>query len=74
MRNARVLAMAGLTMASLLLAACSGNSGGGSSASIGSLVVGAFNPFSGPDASFGPEMMAGCIPAANTINKQGGVL
>jgi ABC-type branched-subunit amino acid transport system substrate-binding protein len=74
MRNARVVAVAGLTTASLLLAACSGNSGGGSSASPGSLVVGAFNPFSGPDASFGPEMMAGCIPAANTINKQGGVL
>jgi ABC-type branched-subunit amino acid transport system substrate-binding protein len=73
MRNTRVIAMAGLTIASLLLGACS-NSNGGSGGSKGSLVVGAFNPFSGPDASFGPEMMAGCIPAANTINKHGGVL
>jgi branched-chain amino acid transport system substrate-binding protein len=37
-------------------------------------VVGAFNPFSGGDASFGPEMMGGCIPAVRAINQSGGVL
>jgi len=56
----------------VVLTACSGSGGGKSSAS--PLVVGAFNPFSGADASFGPEMMSGCIPAANVINADGGVL
>lgn len=40
----------------------------------GTLTFASFNPFTGPDASFGPEMAAGCIPAANTINQAGGVL
>lgn len=40
----------------------------------GSLTVGAFNPFSGGDADFGPEMMAGCLPAVRLINAAGGVL
>ncbi|MGH2866386.1 MAG: ABC transporter substrate-binding protein, partial [Solirubrobacteraceae bacterium] len=34
----------------------------------------AFNPFSGPDASFGPEEMAGCMPAAAAIQAAGGIL
>jgi ABC-type branched-subunit amino acid transport system substrate-binding protein len=34
----------------------------------------AFNPFTGPDASFGPEMMAGCQPAVRSVNAAGGVL
>jgi branched-chain amino acid transport system substrate-binding protein len=38
------------------------------------LVYAAFNPFSGPDASFGPEEMAGCIPAAAAIQAAGGIL
>lgn len=38
------------------------------------LVVGEFNPFSGPTASFGPEMVAGCVPAIRLINANGGVL
>jgi branched-chain amino acid transport system substrate-binding protein len=38
------------------------------------LVYVAFNPFSGPDASFGPEEMAGCIPAAAAIQAAGGIL
>src|SRR5215470_15235321 len=38
------------------------------------LVVGEFNPFSGPDAVFGPEMVGGCIPAIRLINADGGVL
>jgi ABC-type branched-subunit amino acid transport system substrate-binding protein len=38
------------------------------------LTVLAFNPFSGPDGSFGPEMWAGCQAAATAINAAGGVL
>src|SRR5579862_7045944 len=38
------------------------------------LTVAAFNPFSGPDASFGPEMWAGCQAAVTAINAEGGVL
>ena len=38
------------------------------------LTVAAFNPFTGPDAAFGPEMMAGCLAAATAINAAGGVL
>jgi ABC-type branched-subunit amino acid transport system substrate-binding protein len=33
-----------------------------------------FNPFSGPDAAFGPEMNGGCVPAIRLINADGGVL
>jgi branched-chain amino acid transport system substrate-binding protein len=40
----------------------------------GTLTFASFNPFTGPDASFGPEMAAGCVPAAKTINDAGGVL
>jgi len=38
------------------------------------LTVAAFNPFTGPDAAFGPEMMAGCQAATRAINAAGGVL
>ncbi|MGD0608207.1 MAG: ABC transporter substrate-binding protein [Streptosporangiaceae bacterium] len=38
------------------------------------LTVAAFNPFTGGDAAFGPEMMAGCLAAANSVNAAGGVL
>ena len=40
----------------------------------GSLTFVVFNPFTGPDASFGPEQMGGCSPAAELINKAGGIL
>ncbi len=56
-----------------LLAACTGSSGTSHPQS-GTLVVGGFNPFTGPDAAFGPEMMAGCFPAVVLINRDGGVL
>lgn len=39
----------------------------------GKLTIGVFNPFSGTTASFGPLMMAGCIPAERAINKDGGI-
>jgi branched-chain amino acid transport system substrate-binding protein len=56
----------------VVIGGCGGSTGGATSS--GPLVVGAFNPFSGPDASFGLEMMAGGIPAVNAINAAGGVL
>jgi ABC-type branched-subunit amino acid transport system substrate-binding protein len=68
----------------LAVAGCgssSSNGGGSSSAAVAAkdtgtnaLVVAAFNPFSGPDASFGPEEMAGCIPAAAAVQAAGGIL
>jgi ABC-type branched-subunit amino acid transport system substrate-binding protein len=63
----------------LLSAACSStgagsSSPGGASPSGAKLVVGEFNPFSGPDAAFGPEIVGGCIPAIRLINAGGGVL
>jgi ABC-type branched-subunit amino acid transport system substrate-binding protein len=44
------------------------------SAAPSTIVIGNFNPFSGADASFGPEMVAGCQPAVRLINNGGGVL
>src|SRR5579864_7265337 len=38
------------------------------------LTVLAFNPFSGADGSFGPEMWAGCQAAVTAVNAAGGVL
>ena len=38
------------------------------------LQIASFQPFTGADASFGPEMIAGCQPAAWLINHNGGVL
>ena len=40
----------------------------------GMLTFASFNPYTGPDAGFGPEMSAGCIAAVNVINQSGGVL
>jgi ABC-type branched-subunit amino acid transport system substrate-binding protein len=51
----------------------SGGCGGGSGKA-GALTIGNFNPFSGGDADFGPEMMGGCMPAVRLINAAGGVL
>jgi ABC-type branched-subunit amino acid transport system substrate-binding protein len=65
----------GAALALLAVGACSSSnnsSGGGSTSS--ALVVGEFNPFSGPDAAFGPEMAGGCVPAVRLINADGGVL
>lgn len=59
----------------LLLAACgSSNPSATPRTYTGTLSFAAFNPFTGPDASFGPEIMGGCVPAANLINQAGGVL
>jgi branched-chain amino acid transport system substrate-binding protein len=73
----RRLAM--VALATLLVgAACtgdddSGQSGATSTTGGGELVAAAFSPFTGPNAPFGPEMMAGCVPAAKVINDAGGI-
>jgi len=54
------------------MAACSSAQSGAAKNS--TLTVAAFNPFSGADATFGPEAMAGCQAAATAINAAGGVL
>jgi ABC-type branched-subunit amino acid transport system substrate-binding protein len=70
----RVTATAlGAVLALLAVGACSSSNHGAGSAS-GTLVVGEFNPFTGPDAAFGPEMVGGCVPAIRLINSGGGVL
>lgn len=56
----------------LTVAACGSSSG--SVGQAGPLEFAAFDPFSGPDAAFGPEQMAGCAPAARMIEVDGGVL
>lgn len=58
----------------LVTAGCGSSSGSGSSAASGSLVFSVFNPFTGPDASFGPEQMGGCVPATKLIDAAGGIL
>ena len=63
----------GAALALVAVGACGSSGGGGAPASL-TLVVGEFNPFSGPDASFGLEMAGGCIPAIRLINAGGGVL
>jgi ABC-type branched-subunit amino acid transport system substrate-binding protein len=62
----------GAALALAAVGACGGSVGGASAPA--TLVVGEFNPFTGPDAAFGPEMAGGCIPAVKLINASGGVL
>lgn len=69
---ARTAVLAGVVMA-LLLAGCGGSSSGGA-AKGGPIEFAAFDPFSGPDAAFGPEQIAGCSPAAKLIEQNGGIL
>jgi ABC-type branched-subunit amino acid transport system substrate-binding protein len=59
-------------MAVSTTAACSSAQPGAANNS--TLTVAAFNPFTGPDAPFGPEALAGCQAAAAAINAAGGVL
>lgn len=55
-------------------AACSSSSGSGGVASHAPLTFDVAIAFTGPDAPFGPETMAGCVPAVKLINAGGGVL
>ena len=66
------LVVAAAILAVSSTAACSSAQAGAAENS--TLTVAAFNPFSGPDASFGPEMWAGCEAAVTAINAAGGVL
>src|SRR5580700_10237938 len=60
--------------AALLVSATACSSAQPAAATDYALTVAAFNPFTGPDGSFGPEMWAGCQAAATAINAAGGVL
>src|SRR2546421_11967110 len=57
-------------MAAVLLfavGACGSGTGGKT------LTIANFDPFSGPDASYGFTEQAGCVPAVNLINRAGGL-
>ena len=70
--RARALLAAAAALAVSATAACS--SAQPPAATNSTLTVAAFNPFSGQDATFGPEALAGCQAAATAINAAGGVL
>ena len=70
--RARALVAAAAVLAVSTTAACSSAQPGAAENS--TLKVAVFNPFSGQDASFGPEALAGCEAAASAINAAGGVL
>lgn len=65
-------AAVGLVLA-LAAAACSSTNNSGSSGG-STLQIADIFPFSGPNASYGPEMLSGCKPAVYAVNKAGGVL
>jgi len=71
--RARALVAAAAVLAVSTTAACS-SSGQPGAAEQSTLTVATFNPFTGQDASFGPEALAGCAAAATAINAAGGVL
>ena len=70
--RAHALVAAAAVLAVSVTAACSSAPSGAVKNT--TLTVAAFNPFTGGDAAFGPEMMAGCLAAANAVNAAGGVL
>lgn len=65
-----------LAATALALSACaSGKSTAGSSGSSHApAVLAALVAFTGADSGYGPEVLAGCVPAADLINQAGGVL
>jgi branched-chain amino acid transport system substrate-binding protein len=71
--RASALVAAAVVLSVSVTAACSSSSQSGA-VEHSTLTVAAFNPFTGPDGSFGPEMMAGCYAAASAVNAAGGVL
>ena len=62
-----------LLICSALTACASKSPSAGGSAS-GTVSIAVFQTFTGPDAAYGPEAAAGCIPAVNLINANGGIL
>src|ERR1700686_5024554 len=73
-RSRRTRARALVVAAALLVSATACSSAQPAAAENPTLTVAVFNPFSGPDGTFGPEMWAGCQAAATAINAAGGVL
>ena len=59
-------------VSAVVLAAC-GNSPTSSTTLSGPLVFGSDSSFTGPNANFGAEQVAGCFTAVSLINKQGGM-
>ncbi len=57
----------------LILAACGGTTPTGNGLGTGALTVGVIAPFTGADAGLGPAYYAACLPAALSINNNGGV-
>jgi ABC-type branched-subunit amino acid transport system substrate-binding protein len=86
MRRQRFALAAAAISGLLAFAGCGSSSSSSSSSSVGgasnaanvskggSLTFATFNPYSGPDASFGPELGAGCPSATRIINAAGGVM
>ena len=72
--RARALLAAAAVLTVSATAACSSSSAQPGAVKNTTLTVAAFNPFTGPDGSFGPELMAGCLAAATAVNAAGGVL
>ena len=70
--RARAVVAAAAVLAVSTTAACSSAQAGAAKNS--TLTVVTFNPFTGQDASFGPEQAAGCQAAVTAINATGGVL
>lgn len=80
----RVFALCAVAAAAVAIGSCGSSSGASSSGSGTSstaadtssspLSFAAFQSFSGPDASFGPEQIAGCAPATQAIVAAGGIL
>jgi branched-chain amino acid transport system substrate-binding protein len=66
---------AALIVAAVLITSCGSPAQGAAPRTYnGTLTFASFNPFTGPDSSFGPEMSAGCVPAVSLINQAGGIL
>jgi branched-chain amino acid transport system substrate-binding protein len=63
-----------LALVAVALAVTACGSSSTSSGPKGNLEFAVFHAFSGPNAAYGPEAMAGCAPAANEINAAGGIL
>jgi branched-chain amino acid transport system substrate-binding protein len=74
--NRYLKAAAAVGTMAVALAACSssGNSATGGGGHSGPLTIGSFSTYTGPNASLGPEQIAGCFTAASLINKAGGIL
>jgi len=72
----RLVKTGSLCVIGAILAACSGGPPGSPSGTTSgnTLIFAEFNPFSGPDAAFGPEMVVACDAAVRLINSNGGVL